>query len=107
MSRAHRLQSTPTYQSDNGFPTSLELPCHDKLSPYRAHSQSCWQDVYKRQMQDTKAEEFEFLNTAFDKNKIKVQYFGDENQAIYQNKVCLLYTSIQICKNTCSFSTFL
>ena len=38
MSRAHRLQSTPTYQSDNGFPPSLELPCHDKLSPYRAHS---------------------------------------------------------------------
>lgn len=43
--------------------------------------------LFVDEMQDTKAEEFEFLNTAFDKNKIKVQYFGDEDQAIYQNKV--------------------
>lgn len=33
--------------------------------------------LFVDEMQDTKAEEFEFLNTAFDKNKIKVQYLFD------------------------------
>ena len=43
--------------------------------------------LFVDEMQDTGKIELEFLDAAFDKNKIKVQYFGDEDQAIYQKMV--------------------
>ena len=47
----------------------------------------CFEYLFVDEMQDTGKIELEFLDAAFNKNKIKVQYFGDEDQAIYQKAV--------------------
>ena len=43
--------------------------------------------LFVDEMQDTRKDEYDFLNSAFDKKRIKVQYFGDEDQAIFQSAV--------------------
>lgn len=43
--------------------------------------------LFVDEMQDTGNVELQFLNNAFDKEKIKVQYFGDADQAIYQSEI--------------------
>lgn len=43
--------------------------------------------LFVDEMQDTGNVELQFLNNTFDKEKIKVQYFGDEDQAIYQSEI--------------------
>ena len=43
--------------------------------------------LFVDEMQDTRKDEYDFLNSAFDKKQIKVQYFGDEDQAIFQSAV--------------------
>lgn len=43
--------------------------------------------LFVDEMQDTGKIECDFLKAAFNRKKIKIQYFGDEDQAIYQKAV--------------------
>lgn len=43
--------------------------------------------LFVDEMQDTRDTELSFLNQAFDKNKINIQYFGDVDQAIFQDEM--------------------